>query len=85
MMQQFYLGSKWYADFDNFSDDSKRYNDVIRIVLLVSSILNYYGISSSIKRAFTAQQKRNKNIKKIRYQQFLSAEIGIDGKSLKSS
>ena len=20
MMQQFYLGSKWYADFDNFSD-----------------------------------------------------------------
>lgn len=71
MMQQIHLLSKWYADFDNSSDDSKRYIDVIRIVSLIASIFMNYGISSSIKRAFNAQQKRNKNIKKIRYHQSL--------------
>jgi hypothetical protein len=76
IMQQIYLVSKWYADFDNLSDDSKRYNDIIKIVLLIASIFMNYGISSSIKRAFNAQQKRNKNIKKIRYQQSLMLTSG---------
>jgi hypothetical protein len=69
IMQQIQLVSKWYSDFDNISDFSKRYNGIIRIVNLLASIFMNYGISSSIKRAFNAQQKRNKNIKKIRYQQ----------------
>ena len=69
MMQLIYLASKAYGDFDHGSDDYKRYNDIIKIGLLIASILMNYGISSSIKRAFNAQQKRNKNIKKIRYQQ----------------
>jgi hypothetical protein len=69
MMQLIYLASKAYGDFDHGTDDYKRYNDIIKIGLLIASILMNYGISSSIKRAFNAQQKRNKNIKKIRYQQ----------------
>ena len=69
MMQQIHLVSKWYSDLDGRSDHFKRYSDIIRIAQLIASIFMNYGISSSIKRAFNAQQKRNNNIKKIRYHQ----------------
>ena len=69
MVQQIHLVSKWYSDLDGRSDDFKRYSDIIRIAQLIASIFMNYGISSSIKRAFNAQQKRNNNIKKIRYHQ----------------
>jgi hypothetical protein len=93
IMQSIYLVSKWYTDFENHSEESKRYSESIKIVLLTASIFMNYGISSSIKRAFNAQQKRNKNIKKIRYQQsgmlttnsrYLSSENSINAKNLKS-
>lgn len=67
IMQLIYLISKWYAVFDNRSEESKRYSDIIKIFLLTVSIFMNYGISSSIKRAFNAQQKSNKNIKKMRF------------------
>jgi hypothetical protein len=71
-IQSIYILSRWYAVFDNQSDHSKRYFDIIKIALLITSIFMNYGISSSIKRAFNAQQKRNKNIKKIRYQKSIT-------------
>ena len=69
MMQQINLVSYWYSDLDGRIDDYNRYSDIIEIALLIASIFMNYGISSSIKRAFNAQQKRNNNIKKIRYHQ----------------
>jgi hypothetical protein len=69
MMQQINLVSYWYSDLDGRNDDYNRYSDFIGIALLIASIFMNYGISSSIKRAFNAQQKRNNNIKKIRYHQ----------------
>jgi hypothetical protein len=93
LMQQIHLVSKWYTDVYNREKEFKRYSEIIRIVQLIASIFMNYGISSSIKRAFIAQQKRNNNIKKIRFHQsnlknshsrYLATENGVDGKNFKS-
>lgn len=55
MMQQLYLVSKWFVEYDEQSDYSKRSVDIIKIFLLTTSIFMNYGISRSIKRAFSAQ------------------------------
>lgn len=54
IMQQIYLASKLFLDFDNESDLYHRSDDIIMVFQLTTAILMNYGISSSIKRAFNA-------------------------------
>lgn len=54
IMQQIYLASKLFLDFDSESDLYHRSVDIIMVLYLTAAILMNYGISISIKRAFNA-------------------------------
>lgn len=57
VIQSIYLGLMFVRE--EKLDGAKRIYDIVNIVLMVSQILMYFGLSNSIKRAYNAQREKH--------------------------